>query len=96
MPFIQSAIRHKPGTFHGRSGGVSLETLVRLVNEQDGGVFDPEDIAVLMRAPLRRVIFALGQCRPKQRRNSCPKNIEPPGSGNWQTGPLEKGTFPSL
>ena len=30
--------------------GVSLQTLVRLVKEEDGGVFDPEDIAVMATA----------------------------------------------
>ena len=29
---------------------MSLETLVRLVKEQDGGVFDPEEIAVMATA----------------------------------------------
>jgi hypothetical protein len=36
--------------FQPRNCGVSLQTLVRLVKEQDGGVFDPEDIAVMATA----------------------------------------------
>jgi hypothetical protein len=39
-------VRHLPA----RDFGVSLQTLVRLVKEQDGGVFDPEDIAVMATA----------------------------------------------
>ena len=29
---------------------MSLQTLVRLIKEEDGGVFDPEDIAVMATA----------------------------------------------
>ena len=28
-------------------GNVPLQTLVRLVEEEDGGVFDPEEVAVM-------------------------------------------------
>jgi hypothetical protein len=31
---------------------VSLQTLVRLIKEEDGGVFDPEDIAVMATASI--------------------------------------------
>jgi hypothetical protein len=33
-----------------RNLGVPLQTLVKLVKEEDGGVFDPEDIAVMATA----------------------------------------------
>jgi hypothetical protein len=36
--------------FQPRNCGVPLQTLVRLVKEEDGGVFDPEDIAVMATA----------------------------------------------
>ena len=37
-------------SFQPRNCGVPLQTLIRLVKEEDGGVFDPEDIAVMATA----------------------------------------------
>jgi hypothetical protein len=48
-------------SFQPRNFGVPLQTIVRLVKEQDGGVFDPEDIAVMQTAFARLLAdFELG------------------------------------
>jgi hypothetical protein len=48
QPMLRESQRASVSLLRGRC--VPLQTIVRLVKEQDGGVFDPEDIAVMATA----------------------------------------------